>query len=544
MRDKELDTYVHEIEAPPSSPLPLKFDFPHQYEPNEWAVKAALSLQKKIPGTFQHDFTRSGKMFGVLVVETTGGPRYLAGFSGKIDDSTTIEGFVPPIFNTLEEEGLFKQGEAELNALTQRIVDKEQDPRFLSLLNEKMELSTQKSRELNGLKTKILTNKAQRNVLRTGGTLTLNEQQRLAKESMEEQRNLKAVKKKYQSALIQIEKSIQQKIAEIEGLKSLRSQGSIDLQKRLFEQYLLINFKKEKATVLSLFQDRSQPMPPAGTGECALPKLLQFAALHRFKPLCFAEFWWGNSMVGEVRKHGHYYPACRAKCEPLLDFLLHGIPKQNNPILKTVATHPISIVFEDDHLMVIEKPSGLLSVPGRSSMDSVEDRLRLMFPHFPFLKAVHRLDLGTSGLMVIAKNEVSHTELQRQFEKRKVEKKYLAILEGSLSETSGEISLPLRLNLEHRPHQMVCFEHGKKALTTYKVLSTFNNQTRILFTPTTGRTHQLRVHAAHPNGLNCPILGDELYGNKKDRLYLHASYLSFQHPTLKTKLTFDSNAPF
>jgi len=544
MRDKELDTYVHEIEAPPSSPLPLKFDFPHQYEPNEWAVKAALSLQIKIPDTFQHDFNRSGKMFGVLVVETTDGPRYLAGFSGKIDESTTIEGFVPPIFNTLEEEGLFKKGEAELNALTQRIVDKEQDPRFLSLLTEKMELSTQKSRELNGLKTKILTNKAQRNVLRTGGTLTLNEQQRLAKESMEEQRNLKAVKKKYQSALIQIEKSIQQKIAEIEGLKSLRSQGSIDLQKRLFEQYLLINFKKEKATVLSLFQDRSQPMPPAGTGECALPKLLQFAALHRFKPLCFAEFWWGNSMVGEVRKHGHYYPACRAKCEPLLDFLLHGIPKQNNPILKTVATHPISIVFEDDHLMVIEKPSGLLSVPGRSSMDSVEDRLRLMFPHFPFLKAVHRLDLGTSGLMVIAKNEGSHTELQRQFEKRKVEKKYLAILEGSLSETSGEISLPLRLNLEHRPHQMVCFEHGKKALTTYKVLSTFNNQTRILFTPTTGRTHQLRVHAAHPNGLNCPILGDELYGNKKDRLYLHASYLSFQHPTLKTKLTFDSNAPF
>ena len=544
MRDKELGTYVHEIEAPPSSPLPLKFDFPHQYEPNEWAVKAALSLQIKIPDTFQHDFNRSGKMFGVLVVETTDGPRYLAGFSGKIDESTTIEGFVPPIFNTLEEEGLFKKGEAELNALTQRIVDKEQDPRFLSLLTEKMELSTQKSRELNGLKTKILTNKAQRNVLRTGGTLTLNEQQRLAKESMEEQRNLKAVKKKYQSALIQIEKSIQQKIAEIEGLKSLRSQGSIDLQKRLFEQYLLINFKKEKATVLSLFQDRSQPMPPAGTGECALPKLLQFAALHRFKPLCFAEFWWGNSMVGEVRKHGHYYPACRAKCEPLLDFLLHGIPKQNNPILKTVATHPISIVFEDDHLMVIEKPSGLLSVPGRSSMDSVEDRLRLMFPHFPFLKAVHRLDLGTSGLMVVAKNEGSHTELQRQFEKRKVEKKYLAILEGSLSETSGEISLPLRLNLEHRPHQMVCFEHGKKALTTYKVLSTFNNQTRILFTPTTGRTHQLRVHAAHPNGLNCPILGDELYGNKKDRLYLHASYLSFQHPTLKTKLTFDSNAPF
>ena len=544
MRDKELDTYVHEIEAPPSSPLPLKFDFPHQYEPNEWAVKAALSLQIKIPDTFQHDFNRSGKMFGVLVVETTEGPRYLAGFSGKIDESTTIEGFVPPIFNTLEEEGLFKKGEAELNALTQRIVDKEQDPRFLSLLTEKMELSTQKSRELNGLKTKILTNKAQRNVLRTGGTLTLNEQQRLAKESMEEQRNLKAVKKKYQSALIQIEKSIQQKIAEIEGLKSLRSQGSIDLQKRLFEQYLLINFKKEKATVLSLFQDRSQPMPPAGTGECALPKLLQFAALHRFKPLCFAEFWWGNSMVGEVRKHGHYYPACRAKCEPLLDFLLHGIPKQNNPILKTVATHPISIVFEDDHLMVIEKPSGLLSVPGRSSMDSVEDRLRLMFPHFPFLKAVHRLDLGTSGLMVIAKNEGSHTELQRQFEKRKVEKKYLAILEGTLGETSGEISLPLRLNLEHRPHQMVCFEHGKKALTTYKVLSTFNNQTRILFTPTTGRTHQLRVHAAHPNGLNCPILGDELYGNKKDRLYLHASYLSFQHPTLKTKLTFDSNAPF
>lgn len=544
MCDKELCTYVHEIEVPPSSPLPLKFDFPHQYEPNEWAVKASLSLQKKIPGTFQHDFNRSGKMFGVLVVETTDGPRYLAGFSGKIDESTTIEGFVPPIFNTLEEEGLFKQGEAELSALTQRIVDKEQDPRFLSLLAEKIELSTQKSQELNGLKTKILTNKVRRNALRNGGTLTLNEQQRLAKESMEEQRNLKAVKKKYQSALIQIEKSIQQKIAEIEGLKSLRSQGSIDLQKRLFEQYLLINFKKEKATVLSLFQDRSQPMPPAGTGECALPKLLQFAALHRFKPLCFAEFWWGNSMVGEVRKHGHYYPACRAKCEPLLDFLLHGIPKQNNPILKTVATHPISIVFEDDHLMVIEKPSGLLSVPGRSSMDSVEDRLRLMFPHYPFLKAVHRLDLGTSGLMVIAKNEGSHTELQRQFEKRKVEKKYLAILEGTLGETSGEISLPLRLNLEHRPHQMVCFEHGKKALTTYKVLSTFNNQTRILFTPTTGRTHQLRVHAAHPNGLNCPILGDELYGIKKDRLYLHASYLSFQHPTLKTKLTFDSNAPF
>lgn len=544
MPKEEFTSFLHPFVDPPSVPPPSTFDYPHQYEANPWAVQAASSLQSKIPRAFNHDFNAVGKMFGVLVVDTSDGPRFLAGFSGKIGDATQIHGFVPPIFDTLIWDGLFKKGEAALNTLTQRIHNKEIDTLYLELQQKKKRVIDQQTAEILALKSGIQKHKSERALIRKNQRLSPQDLKSLAMQSMEEQRKLKTLKRTFSNAIASIESALQKYVSEINHLKWMRATQSTMLQNELFEHYILHNFQKEKDNVLSLFEKVYQQIPPAGTGECALPKLLHFAATHGLKPICFAEFWWGASPVGEVRKHGHFYPACRAKCEPLLDFLLRGIPKKVNPILETIIKTPLSIVFEDDQILVIDKPSGLLSVPGRTALDSAEDRLKLMMPNERFIKAAHRLDMGTSGLMVFAKNDIALSRLQIQFEKQKVKKTYTALLAGTLAVRDGEISLPLRLNLDHRPHQMVCFDHGKKALTHYKVLSVSEQQTRINFFPKTGRTHQLRVHSAHPLGLNCSIVGDELYGTKKDRLYLHASQLTFQHPASGALMNFTSEVPF
>ena len=332
----------------------------------------------------------------------------------------------------------------------------------------------------------------------------------------------------------------------IEALKEERKQRSIALQQWIFEQFRLRNARGEEQDIYSIFTQTAHRNPPAGTGECAAPKLLQYAYLNNLQPLAMAEFWWGDSPKGEIRRHGHYYPACRHKCEPILNFMLQGLQVEPNPLLtsNTDATQ-LETVYEDDYLLVVNKPAGMLSVPGKTGQASVLTLLQERYPDATGPILVHRLDMATSGLLLAAKDKDTHALLQKQFEGRTVKKRYIALLEGiPQAEPKGFIRLPLRPDFDNRPLQMVCYEYGKPAVTRYEIMDTENDRTRMAFYPETGRTHQLRVHAAHPEGLNCPIVGDPLYGQPADRLYLHAERLEFRHPVTGQRLQIQKEAPF
>ena len=332
----------------------------------------------------------------------------------------------------------------------------------------------------------------------------------------------------------------------IEALKEERKQRSIALQQWIFEQFRLRNARGEEQDIYSIFTQTAHRNPPAGTGECAAPKLLQYAYLNNLQPLAMAEFWWGDSPKGEIRRHGHYYPACRHKCEPILNFMLQGLEVEPNPLLtsNTDATQ-LETVYEDDYLLVVNKPAGMLSVPGKTDQASVLTLLQERYPDATGPILVHRLDMATSGLLLAAKDKDTHALLQKQFEGRTVKKRYIALLEGiPQAEPKGFIRLPLRPDFDNRPLQMVCYEYGKPAVTRYEIMDTENDRTRMAFYPETGRTHQLRVHAAHPEGLNCPIVGDPLYGQPADRLYLHAERLEFRHPVDNRMLRIKKEAPF
>ena len=364
---------------------------------------------------------------------------------------------------------------------------------------------------------------------------------------------------------------------EIERLKTERKERSAALQRKLFEQFRMLNAQGEVKDLYTIFEQTVQKVPPAGAGECALPKLLQYAYLHQLKPLAMAEFWWGDSPKNEIRHHGYYYPSCKGKCEPILQHMLQGLEVNENPLLNPVhEEEELEIVFEDEWLLVVNKPAGMLSVPGKAEdRDSVYHRLKKKYPEATGPMIVHRLDMATSGLLLVAKTKEVHQDLQAQFANRSIKKRYVAVLDGIVlperTGNTGRIELPLCLNPLDRPRQMVSSEHGKEAITEYQIISeseritsasenTFNESnridesersinesrkyTRIVFYPLTGRTHQLRVHAAHPEGLGCPILGDELYGKKADRLYLHAEYIEFRHPIYGDILGIQKEADF
>lgn len=544
MNNPTLESLLHGWIHPPTDPLPQRFNFPHQYQPDTWAKAASHELQETLHQRFEHDFDKTGKMFGVLVVETSAGVKYLAGFSGKIDETTLHPGFVPPIFDTTNPKSFYRQGERGLEELTEQIREISEGSKLPTLLLQKKQLEIAWQEQRTALQAVISENKLRRAEQRLASGFNEAAEERLNNESKLEQLALKQAKKKYQLELAELDTQLQALEQAIQDLKTQRQQASVNLQRKLFQAYEIVNFNGTTSTVWDIFRASNGELPPSGTGECALPKLLHFAAQHGLKPLCFAEFWWGASPLGEVRKHRGFYPACRAKCEPLLAFQLQGIAVEPNPIHELVQQTPLDILYEDDWLLAVNKPPHVLSVPGRTGFDSVEDRLKGMYPNLPFLKAIHRLDMGTSGVMLLAKDAATHAAVQKQFASNKVQKCYEALLAGKLEQSEGAITLPLRLNLEHRPHQMVCYDHGKKALTRYKVIDQGLHSTRVEFYPETGRTHQLRVHAAHQHGLNTPIIGDELYGTSGERLCLHARELRFQHPNTLQEIHLRAKVPF
>jgi tRNA pseudouridine32 synthase/23S rRNA pseudouridine746 synthase len=520
--------------------LPERFTFPFYYEAHPLAKQAAALLQELLAtADFGHDFGLDrqerlgaiGKMFGVLVVQSAAGELgYLAAFSGKLGNSNAHEGFVPPVFDLLETQGFFRREEQEIHQLTLQLEDLENSQELKRLKNEELTIKQQWASRIQEFQQQNKIAKARRDEKRKtiieSGLDFLKDLEALRFESMQESRELKARKREAQSAIQEIQQKAFEYQHKIEDLKARRAAHSADLQRRIFERYTFLNAAGQTENVLNLFVDS----PPAGAGECAAPKLLQYAYENAYKPICMAEFWWGMAPDSEVRIHGHFYPSCKSKCEPILGHMLKGLHVDENPITAIHPAQPLEVIFEDEWIVAINKAPEYLSVPGKNPMPNSLDDLKKKYPNADGPLLVHRLDMSTSGIMLAAKTKLMHQRLQRQFVLRKVQKEYVAVLVGVPAAQQGEIKLPLRVDLDDRPRQLVCYEHGSYAHTKYKVLGIQNNETRIALFPHTGRTHQLRVHAAHHLGLNCPMKGDDLYGQKADRLYLHAAKLGFYHP--------------
>jgi tRNA pseudouridine32 synthase / 23S rRNA pseudouridine746 synthase len=401
------------------------------------------------------------------------------------------------------------------------------------------------------LKEKLKTEKINRDLRRNEAKITLSPvdfdifNAKLNKESADLYYQLKDLKRTWQRLFAETQAQLEVFFQEINALKNERKARSANIQLQLFEQYTFLNKDGETKSLSDIFPISDDVLPPAGAGECAAPKLLQYAFLNELKPIALAEFWWGQSPVSEIRKHGHFYPACKSKCEPILAHVLKGIPLDDDPTDTNPALgKDFETVYEDAYLLVVNKPADFFAVPGKKIHDSIFSRIKAKYPEATGPLVVHRLDVATSGLMLIAKTKEVHQHLQSQFIKRKIKKRYVALLDGIVEQNSGFIDLPLRVDLDNRPHQIVCHTYGKPAQTKWEVVERQNNQTRICFYPITGRTHQLRVHAAHPQGLNMPIKGDELYGIRADRLYLHAAWLSFVHPVDDVEMTVEVGGDF
>lgn len=540
---------------------PALFTCPFYYEPHPLSLLAAEELQSYLStqGDWVHNFGLGseqegdglviGKMFGVLVVENQAGVLgYLSAVSGKLAGSNHHHRLVPPVFDILQEDGFFRKEEAELNRLNRQIEVLENSPELAECQQALSQATARYQQTLECLKKEIKIQKAARQAAREAATALAEEDyqaldHRLRQESTQEQYGLKNYKRQQQNHLAQKQARLNELLEEIQKLVQERKQRSAALQERLFEQYTFLNAQGQRKSLRDIFRKAPQPDPPAGAGECAAPKLLQHAFLHQYQIVCMAEFWWGKSPSSEIRTHGHFYPACRSKCLPILGHMLAGIASDPNPLLiNQAAGKTLPIVYEDEHLLVVNKPHEFLSVPGKNVQDSVLSRIRERCPDARGPLIVHRLDMSTSGLLVLAKSLDVYVQLQRQFVKRQVKKRYTAILDGEVAGEAGEISLPLRVDLDDRPRQLVCYEHGKAALTQWKVVDRQPGSTTVHFYPITGRSHQLRVHAAHQQGLNCPIHGDDIYGKKADRLYLHAAFLAFEHPIHKKTLAFEQEA--
>ena len=530
-------------------PLPERFTYPFCYTPHPLCILAAKEVQSYLTRqTAWKDELRQGKMFGVLIVQTEHGETgYLAAFSGILAGKNLHPFFVPPVYDLLQPQGFFKIEEENISSINRNIRQLENDKAYAALSAELARTIQSAEDILATAKAQLKEAKTAREQRRKEKELNAQEEAELIRESQFQKAEYKRLERSWKARITTLQTQTEDWERRISALKSERKTRSAALQQKLFEQFGMLNYRGEVKNLCEIFGQTVHKTPPAGAGECAAPKLLQQAYLHGWKPIAMAEFWWGDSPKTEIRHHGHYYPACKGKCEPILQHMLQGLEVEENPMLKRmqVPSQNLEIVYEDPWLSVINKPAGMLSVPGKEDAVSVYSLMREQYPEADGPLTVHRLDMSTSGLMLIAKTKRVHQNLQAQFKNRLVRKRYVALLEGIVPKDKGTVDLPLCLNPLDRPRQMVHTEHGKPAITDYQVLERLDGKrTRIVFYPRTGRTHQLRIHAAHPLGLHCPIIGDELYGEKADRLYLHAEYLEFTHPITGETVRITKEAEF
>ena len=597
-----------------SIPSPRQFTYPFCYDVDPLAEAASLELQRYIADADLMSTEKGcGKMFGVLVVEyedEEGALQrgFLAAYSGLLGGRNDWPYFVPPVFDAQQPDGHFKRTEREISAINREIAAIEHDPEYLQSVAQHEQTKKRLQAEVDAFKAEVDAAKARRDARRKSGELLSEEEQA---EMIRESQFMKAELRRRRKAMEQAESTLNtQHSTFLKSLQRKRKQMSDELQRWLFSAYRMLNAKGEERDLIDIFREYTHAMPPAGAGDCCAPKLLQYAYLHRLRPVCMAEFWWGESPASEIRHHLHYYPACRSKCLPILTHMLKGLDVAPNPLAQKRHTAEPRVLYADEYIMVVDKPAGMLSVPGKaesvrsefsdSANISVEeyfanlqlptnsqlpteqftigeaDNSKLKIQNSKFLKAAHRLDMDTSGLLVLARTEQAYVELQRQFASRETVKRYEAVLSGvptqnsklktqnSSTQPSGcleAISLPLIADINDRPRQCVDMEHGKPALTLYNIVEVraVDANTAVAYTtkkvdkrrtlvhlyPKTGRTHQLRVHCAHPLGLACPILGDPLYGiERADRMYLHAAELTFRHPVTGETMHFLSPSGF
>ena len=597
-----------------SIPSPRQFTYPFCYDVDPLAEAASLELQRYIADADLMSTEKGcGKMFGVLVVEyedEEGALQrgFLAAYSGLLGGRNDWPYFVPPVFDAQQPDGHFKRTEREISAINREIAAIEHDPEYLQSVAQHEQTKKRLQDEVDAFKAEVDAAKVRRDARRKSGESLSEEEQA---EMIRESQFMKAELRRRRKAMEQANSTLH--IPHSTFLKSLqrkRKQMSDELQRWLFAAYRMLNAKGEERDLIDIFREYTHAMPPAGAGDCCAPKLLQYAYLHHLRPVCMAEFWWGESPASEIRHHLHYYPACRSKCLPILTHMLKGLDVAPNPLAQKRHTAEPRVLYADEYIMVVDKPAGMLSVPGKaesvrsefsdSANISVEeyfanlqlptnsqlpteqftigeaDNSKLKIQNSKFLKAAHRLDMDTSGLLVLARTEQAYVELQRQFASRETVKRYEAVLSGvptqnsklktqnSSTQPSGcleAISLPLIADINDRPRQRVDMEHGKPALTLYNIVEVraVDANTAVAYTtkkvdkrrtlvhlyPKTGRTHQLRVHCAHPLGLACPILGDPLYGTERaDRMYLHAAELTFRHPVTDETMHFLSPSGF
>ena len=570
--------------------IPERMNNPLDYQPHPLCIAVCKELQTYL--SEREDWREEidkGKMFGVLIVENAqpepGVSKigYLAAYSGQIGGRSDWNDFVPAVFDYLQPDGYFKIHEAEISDINQRIRQLEGNEHLKEAKSLIQQLQEERKRTITAYQEKMKEAKAKRDARRKAGNLTPEEEAEMVKESQFMKAELRRLKKSLsEKTTLETEYEVFQ--ADILRLKQLRKTLSDALQQWLFSQFRMQNHEGKMKDLLEIFRDaalRDYPqatlatsriaalkmVPPAGSGECCEPKLLQYAYLHGYRPLQMAMFWWGESPKEEIRHHLQFYPACNGKCKPILHWMLPDRVFDS----KIAEKQTLETLYEDDQLAVIYKPSGLLSVPGKdSSQPSVYSIMRKKYPAASSPLIVHRLDMATSGLMIIAKTDFAYHRLQKEFLHHRVQKKYIAIIgckdqeacdkiwekakkkemreeeRSSIATEKQKISLPLMPDYLDRPRQIVNHEQGKEAITEYEVLDRIDaTHLRLALYPKTGRTHQLRVHCAHHEGLNAPILGDPLYGNEKaSRLHLHAEEIIFEHPLTGKEINIKREADF
>lgn len=558
-----MNTKFHPLQPAARYALPQRFTFPFAYTPHQLCLKAAaevqayVALQKQWAGELQ-----KGKMFGVLVVQSPkGGLGYLAAFSGQLQGTASHPFFVPAVFDYLQPGGYFKTHEAQITDVNRLIGELSDSAGRKAAAGNLAMVQEVARREIASYQAVVREAKGERDRLRKNGHPSKEQDAALVRESQFQKAELKRLKERWNARIEEAEQLMAGFDCQIADLKRRREQMSFDLQNWLFHQFVFLNARGERADLLQIFASSTQPLPPSGAGECCAPKLLQYAFANGFKPVCMAEFWWGDSPKQEVRRHGEFYPACHGKCEPILRFMLQGLPVEDSPVLvRAAAAKGLRVVYEDEWFLVVLKPSGMLSVPGKLQAPCLMDELLLRRPDLKGaeLMVVHRLDMDTSGLLAVAKGLEAFKRLQALFETRQVHKRYTALLSARIPypvqplihefngvpHPVGRIALPLCPDVADRPRQMVSYEHGKPAVTYYEILGYEEGCTRVSFFPETGRTHQLRVHSAHQSGLNAPIVGDDLYGTPASRLCLHAAQLLFVHPFTHKQVDVVSEADF
>lgn len=470
-------------------------------------------------------------------------------FSGQIGGSFDWPGFVPAVFDYLDEDGYFKTHEREISAINHKIAELETSDELRTLQREYSILQAESETDIERYRQLIKAAKLERDLIRGKG---LTDDSQLIRESQFMKAELHRKKTYWKEQMSGIDKEIDGFIGEIRKLKLSRQHKSDHLQRWLFEQFVFTMPDGQHRSLTEIFQsyltrtgssllsrgiDISATIP-SGAGECCEPKLLHYAYSHGLQPEEIGMFWWGESPKQEVREHLQFYPACNGKCRPILEAMMPELQTATDDYAAGNAT--LLIVYEDDALIIVNKPAGMLSVPGKGNTPSVLSILKTMRPECTSLHSVHRLDMDTSGLLIVAKSEEVHKALQKQFATHSFRKEYIAVLDGvPEGPKEGYIALPLRPNYADRPRQVVDLLEGKEALTHYIINVEGDKCIAYLF-PMTGRTHQLRVHCAHHDGLGCPIKGDRLYGKRSDRLYLHAFKMEFQHPATDKTVVFEA----